>query len=117
LAIARVVIAAAEPGRTAGLFAALFGSDSVGERDGLCTLDAGTARIELMPRARIAEEFGAAAPEPAGRADYLAVLGLKVASLDAAAALLRAVPGIAVEPGRVIVPARAAFNTTLLFGV
>jgi hypothetical protein len=40
---------------------------------------------------------------------------LKVASLVAAAELLRAVPGVRIEPRRVLVPARAACNTTIAF--
>jgi hypothetical protein len=114
-AIGRVVVAAAEPHRTAALFAALFGVDSLRERDGVCAIPAGAAQIELVSPARIAEEFGAAAPVAAGRADYLAAIELKVGSLETAGAVLRNVPGVASERGRAVVAAASAFNTALSF--
>jgi hypothetical protein len=115
-AIARVVIAAAEPARSAALFAALFGAAALSEQDGACRLRAGAARVELQRPAAIAAEFGAAAvAAPAGRGDYLAALELRVGSLAAAAERLRAVPGVRQDARRIIVPATAAFNTTLSF--
>ncbi len=115
-AIARVVVAAAEPPRSAALFAALFGAAALSERNGACSLAAGEARVELMRPAAIAAEFGAAAAAaPAGRDDYLAALELRVGSLDAAAERLRTVAGVQREARRIIVPAAAAFNTTLSF--
>lgn len=113
--IARVIIAAADPRRSTALFRALFGPDAVAERDGRCVAAAGAARIELMPPAAVAAEFGTAAAMPSGRADHLAGLELRVSSLADTAARLRAVPGARVEAARVVVPAAAAFNTTLLF--
>src|SRR3954452_6152113 len=62
-AIARVIVATAEPHRTASLFAALFGPDSVVEADGKCRIGAGAAQIELAPLAAIAAEFGDAAAD------------------------------------------------------
>src|SRR5712691_5789483 len=114
-AVARVIVATAAPRRTASLFAALFGPDAVTERDGKCIVAAGAAQVELMTQGAVAAEFGDAAAAPAGRSEYLAGLELKVTSLAATAARLRAVPGVQVEAGRVVVPARAAFNTTLVF--
>src|SRR5690242_13300 len=66
-AIARVVVATGEPRRTASLFAALFGPDSVAEVDGKCLIGAGAARVELMTPAAIGAEFGDDAADPAGR--------------------------------------------------
>ena len=63
----------------------------------------------------IAAEFGEAAADPAGRAEYMAALEIKVRSLRDAAVLVRAVSGVRVESRRVIVPAAAAFNTTIVF--
>jgi len=114
-AVARVIVATAAPRRTASLFAALFGSDSVAERDGKCIVAAGAAQVELMTQGAVAAEFGDAAAGAAGRSEYLAGLELQVPSRDATAERLRAVPGVQVEAGRVVVPARAAFNTTLVF--
>jgi hypothetical protein len=114
--IARVVVAAAEPRRSAALFTALFGAAALSQRDGACILRAGEARVDLMPAAAIAAEFGdAAVAAPAGRGDHLAALELRVASLDAAGERLRPVAGVRVDARRIVVPAVAAFNTTLSF--
>jgi hypothetical protein len=114
-AIARIVIATAEPRRTASLFAALFGNDSITESDGKCVVSAGNARIELEAPAAIAAEFGDCAAGPAGRAEYLASVALRIASLAETAERLRPVAGLRVEQDRIVVPARAAFNATLVF--
>jgi catechol 2,3-dioxygenase-like lactoylglutathione lyase family enzyme len=114
-AIARVVVATADPQRTAVLFRDLFGEDSVSERDGRQMVAAGTAEVELTQPNTVAAEFGEAAAEPAGRAEYMAALGIRVRSLQDAAQRLHAVPGVRTEPQRLVVPAAAAFNTTIVF--
>ncbi len=114
-AIARVIVATDAPRRTAALFEALFGAPAVIERDNNCLIRAGAAQVELMAPSAIAAEFGDAAAEPAGRSEYLAGLELKTASLAATGERLRGMPGVRVEPHRVVVPARAACNTTLVF--
>jgi hypothetical protein len=114
-AISRIVIATGNPAKTAALFVALFGADAVSEESGRCVVTAATTRVELMPPVAIGAEFGDAAPEPSGRAEYLAAIELKVASVEAAAGCLRQVAGIEQSGGRVVVPAREAFNTTLVF--
>jgi hypothetical protein len=114
-AVARVIVATGGPRRTASLFRDLFGSDAVAEQGGKCVIAAGAAQVELTTPAAIADEFGDAAAEPAGRAEYLAALELKVASLAETVERLRAIPSIRTEPGRVVVPASAAFNTTIAF--
>lgn len=114
-AIARVVVATADPQRTALLFRALFGADAAAERDGRWVIASGTAQVELATPTAVTAEFGAAAAEPAGRPEYMAALGVKVTSLAAAAQQLRAVAGVRGEPHRLVVPAEAAFNTAILF--
>jgi hypothetical protein len=114
-AVARVIVASGEPRRTASLFRDLFGSDAVAEQGGKCVIAAGAAQVELTTPTAIADEFGDAAAEPAGRSEYLAALELKVGSLAETVERLRAIPSIRTEPGRAVVPARAAFNTTLAF--
>lgn len=113
--IARVVVATADPQRTAVLFRDLFGGDAVTDRDGQCVMTAGTTQVELTQPNIVAAEFGEAAPEPSGRAKYMAALGIRVRSLREAAQRLRAIPGVRVEPQRLVVPAAAAFNTTIVF--
>jgi Glyoxalase-like domain len=114
-AIARVVVAAANPQRTGMLFRGLFGGDVVADNDERCVVAAGTAQVELAILDAVAAEFGEAAPEPAGRVEYMAALEIKVLSLSNATDRLRSVPGLRAEPHRVVVPAVAAFNTTIVF--
>ena len=97
------------------LFRDLFDSDAVADRDGRQVVAAGTAEVELVAPNTVVAEFGEAAAEPAGRTEYMAALGIRVRSLSAAAQQLRAIPGVRVEPQRVVVPAEAAFNTTIVF--
>jgi hypothetical protein len=63
----------------------------------------------------VAAEFGEAAADPAGRDAYMAALEIRVRSLREAGQRLRAVPGVRTEPQRLVVPATAAFNTTIVF--
>ena len=114
-AISRVVVATPDPDRTAGLFRGLFGDSAVTKGDGRCVIAAGTARVELMTPQTIAAEFGEAAPEPSGRSEYLAALEFAVGLLAATSQTLKEVAGLVTEPRRLLVPARAAFNTTLAF--
>jgi hypothetical protein len=114
-AIARVVVATPDPHRTATLFRGLFGPEAVADRDGRRLIVAGAAQVDLATPDMVASEFGEAAAKPTGRVQYMAALGLKVASLAAAAQQLRGVPGVRIEPQRVVVPAAASFNTTIVF--
>jgi catechol 2,3-dioxygenase-like lactoylglutathione lyase family enzyme len=114
-AIVQVVVATPDPQRTAVLFSGLFGPEAVTDRDGRRLIMAGTARVEFATPNAVAAEFGEAAAEPAGRAEYMAALGLKVVSLAAAAQQLRGVSGVRIEAQRVVVPAAAAFNTAIVF--
>jgi hypothetical protein len=114
-AIARVVVATPEPARTAALFQALFGPAAIAALDGPVTLSAGTARVELMTPPAVVAEFGAAAAQPAGRTEYLAAAEFEVLSLAEAARCLGRAAGPGADGPRLVVPAAAAFNTTLVF--
>jgi Glyoxalase-like domain len=114
-AITRVVVATADPPRTAVLFRDLFGGDAVADHEGRCVMAAGTAQVELVAPDVVTAEFGEAAAEPAGRARYMAALEIKVRSLPAAAQQLGSVQSVHAEPHRLVVPASAAFNTTIVF--
>ncbi len=114
-AVARVIVATSDPRGTASLFSALFGPETVVERDGACVVSAGAVQVELTTPGAIAEEFGDAAADAAGRPEYLAAFELKVPSLADTAERLRSMLGMRIEPRRVVVPAAAAFNTTLAF--
>ncbi len=115
-AIGRVVVVTPDPVRTAALFEALFGSAAVvAAPDGRVTVAAGTARIELTTPNAAAAEFGAAAARPEGRREYLAAAEFKVRSLAETARRLGPAAGVQSDGRRVVVPAAAAFNTTLVF--
>jgi hypothetical protein len=114
-AIARVVVATADPQRTARLFRGLFGDEIVADRNGAQIIAAGAAQVELSTPDAVAAEFGEAAAEAAGRTEHMAALGIRVRSLHEAGQCLRTVPGLHVEPHRLVVPAGAAFNTAIAF--
>ena len=114
-AIARIVVATPDPAQTAQLFQGLFGPDAAVARNGRIVIPAGTARVELLPPAAVAEEFGDAKADPAGRREYLAAVELAVGSLSDTVQRLRGVVGLRVEARRAVVPAAAAFNATLAF--
>jgi hypothetical protein len=75
----------------------------------------GRARVELTSPAAIAAEFGDAAADASGRREYLAALEVAVGSLAETARHLSEVQGLRNEPHRLVVPAKAVFNTTLVF--
>src|SRR5580693_1812706 len=83
-AIARVVVATADPQRTARLFRGLFGDDAIADRDGRQVISAGTAQVEVATPAAVSAEFGEAAADPAGRAEYMVALEMRVRSLPEA---------------------------------
>jgi catechol 2,3-dioxygenase-like lactoylglutathione lyase family enzyme len=114
-AIARVVVATADPQRTARLFRSLFGKEAIAHRDGRQIIAAGSAQVELSTPDAVAAEFGETSAQPAGRTEHMAALGIKVGSLHAAEQCLRSVPGLRVEPHRMLIPADAAFNTAIAF--
>lgn len=112
--VARILLSVRDPERQAALFRRMFGEAAVSLLpDGRAVLRAGEAVVEAATHAQVAAELGAAAPDPAGRGDHMALLGLKVADLAAARTAVR---GIGVDgPGLVRVPAGAAMNTTVDF--
>ena len=114
-AIARVVVATADPQRTVRLFRGLFGDDAIADRNGAQIIAAGAAQVELSTPDMIAAEFGETAAEAAGRTEFMAALGITVRSLSATGQCLRSVPGLRTEPHRLVVPAEAAFNTVIAF--
>jgi catechol 2,3-dioxygenase-like lactoylglutathione lyase family enzyme len=114
-AIARVVVATADPQRTARLFRGLFGDEIVADRNGAQIIAAGAAQVELSTPDAVAAEFGETAAEAAGRTEHMAALGIRVRSLHEAGQCLRSVPGLHVERHRLVVPAGAAFNTAIAF--
>jgi hypothetical protein len=113
----RVLVATHDPLQQATLFANLFGNDTVTKHsDGSASLAmSGGGAVVLAPIADTIGKLGEAAPDPAGRTNFMAALAIRVASLPAVARLLHGVPGLVVAPHRIIVPAKAAMNTAILF--
>jgi hypothetical protein len=114
--VIRAVIAASDPGQLAALFARMFGNDALRRDDDRQTLLLGLSRFDIVTPAALTAMFGAAAPDGAGRASFMAALTLRTRSLDQAfAALLAGGVPVSREAGRIVVPASAAFGATLEF--
>ena len=114
-AVKRIVVATPDPNRSADLFRGLFGPAAVTPNHRSVVVAAGTARVELTTPEAVAAEFGDAAAAPAERREYLAAVEIAVGSLGETTRHLRDIPGMRSEPQRAVVPAHAAFNTTLVF--
>ena len=116
LGVQRAVIAAEDPAGPAGLLARLFGADAMQRHEAGFSLLAGLARIDIVTPAALAAEFGDAAPDAAGRGQFMAALTLRTASLDRAAAALQAGSIGAVRgDGRLVIPASTLGGMTLVF--
>lgn len=114
--IARVVIVARNPADAAEPLVRIFPRGAVQtEPDGSLVLRAGPAEIAFVPPPALAP-YGDAAPDPAGRADYMAAIHLRVGSVAEAAQALTdgGVASAQRDGARIIVPARDALNTTLV---
>lgn len=112
IGVARVIIAARDPGRLGGLFARMFGSDAMRQLEAGCTLSAGLAHVDIITPVALRERLGVAAVSADGRDEFMAALTLRTRSLDRAYGVLAAC-GATREAGRVVVPAGAAFGVTL----
>ena len=117
IAVARAVIASRDPSVSGGVFARMFGTDAVREVAGGYSLAVGMSRFDILTHEATANQYGDAAPDGDGRADFMAALTFRTRSLDAAVSALDAggVAGFWREPGRVVVPAAAAFGCALEF--
>ncbi len=117
IGVARAVIAAQDPSVLARLFARMFGDEAVRAIEGGHALAVGLSRFEVVTPSRLTAIYGDAAPDPDGRSEFMAALTFRVRALDATAAALGAgqIEGFQREPGRIVVPARAAFGATLEF--
>jgi len=74
-------------------------------------------QVALLTPQELSRQLGDAAPDPAGRADYMAALTIRTASLAQAARVLQAggISRARVEPQRILVPAADAMNVALEF--
>ena len=118
VAITRLVIAARDPARSAAVFDRMFGAGACAPADGGGRLlRAGTVRIEIVPHAALAAELGDAVPDGLGRADFLALLGLRVGSLPKTGDVLRAggIARVRSGPKHLLVHPAEAMNVALEF--
>ncbi len=117
LAVARVLLSVRDPERQAATFRRMFGEAAVtAGADGRVVLDCGPVTVEVAPHALAAAELGAAAPDPAGRGDHMALVALRVRDLAATAALLRGNGvGAAPCPDGLRVAAEPALNAVVDF--
>ena len=117
IGVARAVIAAREPAALGATFRRMFGADAVRDTADGCTLAVGLASFDVLTPAALAREFGDAAPDGGGRAEYMAALAFRTHSLDTAAAALAAggIAGVRRDARHVVVPAGAAFGALLEF--
>lgn len=118
LGVARIVIAARDPAASAEILSRMFGPDFVqAGADGTWTLAAGTVQVVLVTPQALSQRLGDAAPDPAGRADYMAAVTIRTASLLQAARALEAggVRRARIEPHRILIPAADAMNVAIEF--
>jgi hypothetical protein len=117
VAVERALIVEPDPATAARLYADMFGPELVRDIDGGKTLVVGNSRFDIVTEAALRRRLGEAAPDPQGRAAYMAGLTFRTASLAKAVRCLRdnAVSGVVEADDHIVVPARLAFNATLEF--
>lgn len=111
IAVARMVVAVADPEAAGALYRGLFGDKAVSRVAGGLALAMAAARLELLSPEQVMRQFG---ETPAG--DAMTALTLRTRSLGATGRALAA-GGITAldEPGRIVVPAAAGFGAILEF--
>lgn len=116
LGILRAIVCANEPAMLGDLFARMFGDEHVRQIAGGRRLSAGLASIDVVTPAALDAEFGADAPEAAGREQFMAALTLRTLSLEHAARALRdGCIAATQDKGGITVAAQAACGVTLTF--
>jgi len=116
LGIRRAVVCAAEPAMLGGLFARMFGDEHVRQIADGCRLSAGLASIDVVTPAALDAEFGADAPDAAGRGQFMAALTLRTLSLDRVSRALRdGCVAATQDKSGITVAAAAACGVTLEF--
>ena len=112
--IVEFTIATADPARSAGVFARMFGAAALQSVEGGLVLPTPKAQILLLTPGAVVARYGAAAPVQEDGTDRMVALGLRTGSLDKTRAALGGV-GVADADGRIIVPAAAACGLALIF--
>jgi catechol 2,3-dioxygenase-like lactoylglutathione lyase family enzyme len=117
VAIVRAVIVEPDPAAATKLYADMFGPESVRDIKGGKTVVVGNSRFDIVIEAELKAQFGDAVPDAEGRKAYMAGLTFRTVSADKAARALQAgnIGGVTRNGGRLVVPAKEAFNAVLEF--
>jgi hypothetical protein len=116
IGVVRAVICAADPADAAALYRTMFGPDAVRTTAEGVSILIGLSRFDIVTPHALATAFGNAAPDPQGRASYMAGLTFRTNDLARTARVLNSTGVRTAEGyGRVLVPAAEAFGATLEF--
>jgi hypothetical protein len=107
-----MIIAAEDPAALGDLFARMFGRHAVRRTNGGCRLLAGLATVEVTTPAALVARMGSAAPEAAGRHQFMAALELRATSLEQ---VWSEIPEAVRFEHALLVPANAACGAALIF--
>jgi hypothetical protein len=115
MALAGIVMASADPSRSAERFARLAGPVSVRVIEGGVAVAMGDALLEVLAPDAVRRRFGAAAA--AGESGRLVAVGIRTRSLETAGRALRAggVEPFPVDDRRVVVAGQDAFGVAIEF--
>lgn len=118
VAVARAVFVHPDPAAASQLYAQMFGAEAVRDIEGGKMIVVAQTSLEIVTEATAGRELGDGMPDAAGRATYMAALGFRTVSVKQAAVALKqnGIPFVGRRDGSLQVPARAALNTTLMFG-
>ncbi|HEY2132048.1 MAG TPA: VOC family protein [Acetobacteraceae bacterium] len=112
IGVEAALIGAARPERLGNLFRRMFGAEAVLPIEGGLRLAVGLARFDILRPDFLARRLGPAAPDAAGREEYMAALALRSTKLDAAS--IR-VDGVINDAARLLVPAAQTMGVALEF--
>jgi hypothetical protein len=117
VAVARALIVEPDPAKAAGLYADMFGPETVRDTEGGKTVVIGNSRFDIVTEAALEKQFGDAMPDRDGRSAYMAGLTFRTTSLAKAARALEqgGIASIDQGNGRLVVPAKQAMNAVLEF--
>jgi catechol 2,3-dioxygenase-like lactoylglutathione lyase family enzyme len=117
VAVVRAVIVEPDPAAAAKLYTDMFGPEAVRDIKGGKTVVVGNSRFDIVTEAELKAQFGNAAPDAEGRKAYMAGLTFRTTSVEKAARALQAgnIGGVTRNGGRLVVPAKQAFNAVLEF--
>lgn len=117
VAVERALIVEPDPAAASQIYADMFGQDAVHDIEGGKTLIVGNSRFDILTEDALRNQVGSdALPDAQGRKAYMAGLTFRTVSLPKAARYLQENGIMATQKaGRLVVPAKQAFNAVLEF--